>query len=139
VPKYKVQAEPLDDKECILPNRDSTKSEFAKRLYQKMLSKGWTQSQLARYSGLNRDAVSTYIRARSLPSPVSLAKLAKTLDCPPEELLPSYYEAVVDELPARLEIKEIEAERGYMRLRCDMKLPKDLAIKAFMLLNETDN
>lgn len=139
MPKYKVHSEPLSDKEAILPNRDSTKAEFAKRLYQKMLEKGWTQSQLARYAGINRDAVSTYIRARSLPSPISLTKMAKVLSCAPEDLLPSYYETAHEEASARLEIKEVEAERGYMRLRCDMKLPKDLAVKVFMLLNEVDN
>jgi DNA-binding transcriptional regulator LsrR (DeoR family) len=40
--------------------------EFGRRLYQHVMAKGWTQSELARRADLKRDSVSTYIRvARS--------------------------------------------------------------------------
>jgi len=128
--------------EDVSMDRNTIKQDFAQRLYKEITNKGWTQAQLARYSGLNRDAISTYIRARSLPTALSLSKIAKTLGCSPKDLLPSHYEVVVEnpkkERSARLEITEIEGEEGYMHLRCNLKLEKDLAIKVFMLLSEAE-
>lgn len=138
MPKYSTQPKPLPAEAVEVSNRSTTKEEFAKRLYERMTGKGWTQSQLARYAGLNRDAMSTYIRARSMPSPESLAKLAKALDCKPEELMPNYYEAAVAEQPAKMELREVHGEEGLMWLKVNMRLPKATAIKIFMLLNEAD-
>ena len=139
MPTYKTPPKPLDDHAVEMSNRDVSKEEFAKRVYAAMEAKGWNQSQLARYAGLNRDAISTYIRARSLPSPENLAKLAAVLDKRPEDLLPKYFEAAAAEQPARLELREIHGEEGYMWLKLNMRLPKPIALKIFMLLNEADN
>lgn len=139
MPTYTTKPAPLSKEVLEHTNRTSTKEEFAKRLYQAMEAKGWTQSQLARYAGLNRDAVSTYARARSMPSPESLNKLAKVLDVKAEDLLPNYFESAAQEQPTRMELKEIHGEDGYMWLKLDMRLPKAVAIKVFMLVNETDN
>lgn len=136
--KYAVKPKPLPEGAVDLTNRNATKEEFAKRLYERMEGKGWNQSQLARYAGLNRDAVSTYIRGRSAPSPENLSKLARCLGCRPEELLPNYFEAAVSEQAARIELREVHHEDGYMWLKINMRLPKDVAIKIFMLLNEAD-
>lgn len=138
MPKYSVQPKPLPEGAVEMNNRSASKEEFAKRLYQRMQEKGWTQSQLARYAGINRDAVSTYIRARSLPSPESLGKLAKCLGCKPEELMPNYFEAAAQEQTSRIELRDVHGEDGYMWLKVNMRLPKDVAIKVFMLINETD-
>jgi len=138
MPRYATKPAPLADDVVELNNRRTSKEEFAKRLYERMAGKGWTQSQLARYAGLNRDAVSTYVRARSLPSPESLAKMARVLDCKPEELLPNYFEAAASEQPVAMELKEVHGEEGLMWLKVNMRLPKATAIKVFMLLNEAD-
>lgn len=138
MPKYATKPKPLPQESIEISNRKSSKEEFAKKLYERMTAKGWTQSQLARYSGLNRDAVSTYVRARSLPSPENLAKMSKVLDCKPEELLPNYFESAVSEQPAKMELREVHGEDGLMWLKVNMRLPKATAIKVFMLLNDAD-
>ncbi len=138
MPTYTTKPAPLSKEVIEHSNRTSTKEEFAKRLYHAMENKGWTQSQLARYAGLNRDAVSTYIRGRSMPSPESLNKMAKVLDVKAEDLLPNYFESAVHAQPTRMELKEIHGEDGYMWLKLDMRLPREIAVKVFMLVNEAD-
>src|SRR5690242_21640521 len=70
------------------PSKPINRTEFARRLYNLMLSKGWRQSELARRAGLPRDSVSTYIRGKVLPTAESVYKLAKAFGIPAEELLP---------------------------------------------------
>lgn len=65
--------------------------EFAKKLINLMRDKDLNQSDLARKAGLTRDAVSTYVRARSMPEPINLAKLAKALDVEPSYFQLDYY------------------------------------------------
>lgn len=138
MPRYTTQPKPLpDDATSVVSNRNMTKEEFAKRLYEQMTNKDWTQSQLARYSGLNRDAISTYVRGRSLPSPQNLAKLAKALDCKAEDLMPNYFEVAAAEQPTKMELREVHGEEGLMWLKVNMRLPRATAIQIFMLLNET--
>lgn len=134
--KYVTQPKPLPKGAIELSNRNTTKEEFAKSLYQKMTNKGWNQSQLARYSGLNRDAISTYVRARSTPSPENLTKLSNALGCKPEELMANYFEAAAAEQPSKLELKEVHGEEGYMWLKVNMRVTKDVAAKVFWMLNE---
>src|ERR1043165_6798156 len=62
----------------LTPNH-LTKQEFAKRVYNLMLNKGWHQSELARQAGLTRDSISTYINGKVFPTPSKLGKLAKAL------------------------------------------------------------
>lgn len=82
-----------------------TKQEFGRRLYRLMTDKGWSQSELARRADVTRDAVSTYVRGASLPSPLNLSKLAKALDVEPEKLLPNQIEQSIDHDPPALELK----------------------------------
>lgn len=65
--------------------------EFAKKLINLMRDKDLNQSDLARKAGLTRDAVSTYVRARSMPEPINLAKLAKALGVEPSYFQLDYY------------------------------------------------
>lgn len=64
------------------------RTDFARKLYNLMLAKGWRQSELARRAGLPRDSISTYIRGKTLPTSASAVKLAKALGVEAEELLP---------------------------------------------------
>lgn len=82
-----------------------TKHEFAKRLYDLMISKGWNQSELARRAELPRDSISTYMRAKVLPTPQSTQKLAKALNMSPEDLMPNHVESAIDEDMPSLEMK----------------------------------
>jgi len=72
----------------VVDQKEGMKVAFGRRLFQLMLAKNWNQSDLARASGLGRDAISTYIRGRSYPEPVSKKKLADALGVRPEDLDP---------------------------------------------------
>lgn len=65
--------------------------EFAKKLVNLMRDKNLNQADLARKAGLTRDAVSTYVRARSMPEPINMAKLAKALGVEPSYFQLDYY------------------------------------------------
>ena len=82
MPKYATQPKPASNKSQepdAMSNRHLVKAEFAKRLYTKIADKGWTQSEFARNCDLARDAISTYVRGRSIPSPQALEKMAGVL------------------------------------------------------------
>lgn len=110
------------------------KALFARKLYQAMMRKGWSQSELARHADLPRDAVSVYIRAKSLPTPLSLRKLAKALDVDPDELLPPQAMIERDRIPV-FEIKATE-EPNTVLLRVNQEVPLATALKIAEMLNE---
>ena len=67
---------------------ESDKVAFRERLLAKMRDKKMTGAELARATKLSKDAISTYTTLRSLPTPATLARLAKALGCKPHDLLP---------------------------------------------------
>ena len=91
--------------EANMAPKHLTKHAFAKRLYSLMMAKGWNQSELARRAGLPRDSVSTYIRAKVMPTPLSAQSLANALGVSPEDLLPNYVESAIEEDTPSLEMK----------------------------------
>ena len=135
MPTYKTPAKPVvksKDPSLSASNRELVKEEFSKRLYDAIMQRGWTQSEFARHCDLNRDAISTYVRGRSMPSPQSLEKMAQVLGLNPEDLLPNYYEAGQSAVEPQMELRDVPNEEGYMWLRLNMRLPKKVAIKLFM-------
>ena len=69
--------------------RNRRKKDFGQRLRAAMLKCKFTQSDLARRAGINRDAVSHYVRGRSLPRDGALDSLARALNTSVEALLPA--------------------------------------------------
>jgi transcriptional regulator with XRE-family HTH domain len=111
-----------------------TKQQFGKRVYQLMLSKGWRQSELARQSGLPRDSISVYVRGKSLPTPTSLAALAKALGVAPEELLPNHIEGAIDaDMPA-IEMKVSPNAPNIAWLRVNRLVTVESAMKIMDIL-----
>jgi len=139
MPKYATQPKPAPNKSQepdALSNRHLVKAEFAKRLYNKIAERGWTQSEFARNCELARDAISTYVRGRSIPSPQALEKMASVLNVRPEDLLPNYYEQAQNKVEPTFELRDVPNEEGYMWIRLNMRLPKKLAMQIFMLAQE---
>lgn len=139
MPTYKTPAKPqakATDLTLTSSNRELVKEEFAKRLYDAIMSRGWTQSEFARHCDLNRDAISTYVRGRSMPSPQSLESMARVLNMRPEDLLPNYYEAGQAAVEPTMELRDVPNEDGYMWLRLNMRLPKKVAIELFLKAQE---
>lgn len=137
MPTYTAQPSPLKVVDTAsLNNRESIKAEFAKRLYSAIMEKGWTQSELARASGLNRDAVSTYVRGKSMPSPQALEAMASALGFKPEQILPNYFEAGQSKVQPTMELRDVPNDAGYMWLRMDVRLPKKVAMELFIKAQE---
>lgn len=140
MPKYITQPKPAAKKgpesDASLDNRHLIKAEFSKRLYAKISERGWTQSEFARNCDLNRDAVSTYVRGRSIPSPVALEKMAGVLRVRPEELMPNYFESAHARQEPTFELRDVPNEEGYMWIKLNMRLPKKIAMQIFLLAQE---
>lgn len=83
---------------------DALKAEFSRRLLRRLAEVGMNQSELAKRIGVTKDAVSTYARQRSLPTPQTLKKMAAILQIDAEELLPSRYD-YPDSVPLQIEMR----------------------------------
>ena len=111
-----------------------TRQEFGRRLYNFMMQKMYSQSDLARASGMGRDSISQYVRGRSVPSPKNLVKLADALDVEVDVLFPNYdAQSNAIEQPT-LELKSIEADAEHLWLRINMKVPAEKALAVMQIL-----
>ncbi len=112
------------------------KQEFGRRVYGLMMDKPWTQSELARASGLGRDSISQYVRGKSVPTPQNLQKLAKAFDVDPDVLFPNYaaHAAMVEE--PTFQVKAVDGTAHEMWLVINMKVPTEKAMKVMAILNE---
>lgn len=120
--------------------REDAKRLLAKKIHRAIVEKGWTPAELARRAGLTRDNISTYMRMASLPTPESLAKLAKALDMTTEDLLPNRADATFsDPDNPTLEITQTPAAPGKARLRVDQVVDFAVAAKIAALLQEAAN
>lgn len=124
-------------KQRLIP-KHLAKDEFARRLYQLMLGKGWRQADLARASDLPRNAISVYLRGASLPNPDSLKSLAKALGVEPNELLPNYTESAIERDHPELEFRVSPADPKTAWIRINRAMPTALAIKIMALIEEHD-
>lgn len=136
--KVRTHIGPNDSLTVDLTPSHLTKHEFAKRLYKLMASKGWTQSELARKSGLERAAISTYMRAKSLPTPSKLAALAAAFGVEPEILLPNHLEAAINEDAPSFEMKVSVSAPGMAWVRVNRLLSVNTAVKIASLLEADD-
>lgn len=115
-----------------------TKQEFAKRIYAMMIERGWNQSELARTAALPRDAVSVYMRGKSLPTPQNLQKLAKAFGVRPEDILPNHIESAIDADNPAFEMKISPNAPQIAWVRINRAVPTPIALKIAALLGEAD-
>lgn len=133
-----VDPDNLSQASDVVP-KSISKQEFAKRLYKLMLDRGWRQSDLARNAGLNRDAVSVYVRGRSFPTPQSLDRLARALNVSPTDLLPNHTESAITNDTPSLEIKTSTNAPGMAWLRINQLCSLDAALKVAEILQADRN
>lgn len=114
--------------------RHITNEEFGRRVYSRMLQHGWNQSDLARAAGLTRDAISTYVRGRSRPSPSNLTKLATALGVEPQELLPNAVESAIRDDTPLMEMKVSPAKPSVAWLRISRLTSTEAATKIMQIL-----
>jgi len=115
-----------------------TRKEFARRLDSRLKAKGWSQSELSRRSGVQRDSVSAYCRGRSFPLPDKIVMIARALECEPADLIPEESRSVVERQP-RFQIEALPDDRSHKLLTVHkMRIPNDVAAKIFQYLIDAD-
>lgn len=73
---------------------------FAKALVKLLRERDMNQSELGRKTGLSRDAISSYVRARSMPEPKNLRKIADALGVETTTLtMPAEHDASLVRMP----------------------------------------
>lgn len=115
-----------------------TRKQFADRLYQLMDDRNWTQSELARQAGIERDSVSRYVHRKNLPDQVNLNKMAEAFKMSPEDLLPNYSILAIDiddEDPA-IEMRVVDSDPTRALLIIRREVPTIIAAKVIALLGE---
>lgn len=136
---YRTHISPKPDKpKSNLIPKHLAKDEFARRLYKLMIDKGWRQADLARASGLPRNAISVYLRGASLPNPDSRNALAKAFDMEPNVLLPNYLESAIDRDNPEIEFRVSPADPKKAWLRINRLVSTAAAIKIMGLIEEDD-
>lgn len=113
-----------------------SKQEFARRLYRLMTEKGWRQSELGRRAGLPRDSISTYMRAKTLPTKESVKKLAKALGVEPLDILPNFVESAIDADMPMMEMKVSNNMPSKAWLRVNQLVPTSVASEIIAILQK---
>ena len=120
--------------------------EFARRLYKFMTEKGMSQSDLARavwgetedprgfMVAKNRDRVSQYLNARSLPDPENTLKLANALGVTPEDLIPARPGYLEQEEP-EISVVALAGKSDEVRLIINKVVPFQLAAEILQKLS----
>ncbi len=67
-------------------NQEEWKKEFAWRLYRKMVSKGYTQEDLAFDSDIAESSISYYVNGSRIPTTYNMARIAKVLHLTGDDL-----------------------------------------------------
>lgn len=115
------------------------RQEFAAKLYNLMLEKRWTQSDLMRASGLtSRDSISTYVGGRSLPSPLNLEKIAQALGVTPEFLLPHRPEGAIQAEYPTMRVTTSSADPSQSFLQINRIVPARLANEIERMIIDAD-
>ncbi len=126
------------------------RDEFSRRLQGAMNEKGWNQTEMAKQAQLymaegrmERDIISTYVRAKALPSPVKLAAIASALGKTPEDLMPARAVPVgmrAASRPASTPAKEMrDLGDGNAWLTINQAVPYRVALKILTMLEPEDN
>jgi transcriptional regulator with XRE-family HTH domain len=128
---------------------NEVRGEFARRLQDAMIRKGWSQSDLARFaslhvpkptpgqkrgnSGIQRHLISRYIGGSMLPNPVNLEALATALNVEPGDLMPAVVPGVRND-PAPFELRALPDGRIFVRVA--QPVSQQTALKILELLTE---
>ncbi len=110
--------------------------DFSARLVDRLNRERWNGAELARRSGLGRDAISRYIRGTAIPYRSSLEKIAAALNCQPDDLIPPAAHNPTKTILPETDMQS--AEPGMAWVRVNKKLPWELALKIMKLANSTE-
>lgn len=102
-------------------------------LERRMKELGIKAAELARRTELSKDAISSYVNMRSLPTKATLRILAKELKCTMAELMPE--ETVTDEIEKICEIRNY-SQPGFNLIVARILVPADEASEVWKNLNQ---
>jgi transcriptional regulator with XRE-family HTH domain len=130
---------------------NAIRGEFARRLQDAMICKGWSQSDLARFAslhfpkptpgqkrgncGIQRHLISRYIGGSMLPNPVNLEALAKALNVEPGDLMPAVVPGVRND-PVPFELRALPDGRIFVRVA--QPVSQQTALKILDLLTQKE-
>ena len=112
----------------------SRKREFGEKLYNFLMQKKMSQSDLSRASGLGRDSISQQVGGRSVPSPKNIQKLCDALGIEIDDLFPNYEARPSTSASPTLEMKSIDAVVDKVWLRINMEVSTVKALEALKIL-----
>ena len=114
------------------------RQEFVRHLEHLLMEKYWCQVDLARASGLGRDSISTYLKGKTVPSRLSLQKMAKVFQIEPELLYPNYAsaDAATEEEMLELEVKSIAGRQSKMWVQVTQVLTTDQAMRNMAIIDK---
>lgn len=124
--------------------QEELKDQFGRWLHRTIMKEGLSQSEFARRCGLPRDSISTYVLAKTLPSPASAKKIADYLKMDVEDLLfmpkngntqHGPVEEPKVELPS-LNIQTLPDRPGHARVKLDRVLKLSSAVKIAEIVEE---
>ena len=119
------------------------RQQFAKKLQYALVSRGWTQSELARrmqqqlppdaQGEIRRDLVSRYLKGVHLPGPIYLKAMADALKMDPDNLLPPEDPTAIDPSSP---MSMTDVGNGNVFLKINQVLPYPVALKIVGLITE---
>lgn len=123
---------------------------FSRRLHTAMITKGWSQSDLAREIwgsmvdprgrtvARNRDRISQYLRGRSYPEPQTLERLATALGVPRDELAPDITAATVERENPEVSLVSVAGHPDKTFLQVSKLVPMSVALRVLQVLTDAD-
>lgn len=99
--------------------------------------RGWSQAELARRAGLNRNVINTAEQQTSFPSIKSLDAIARALSVPVEALTNVTIERDMRR-HSSLDILEVSSKPGFAFLQLNRLVRSETALKIYQLLSEDD-
>jgi transcriptional regulator with XRE-family HTH domain len=111
---------------------------IAGRIAELRRDRGWTQAELARRAGLNRNVVNTTENETSFPTRENLARMASALGIELNELTDVFVIEAHHRAPAALSLTEAKGRPGFMAVQINRMLKTATALKIFQLIAEDD-
>ena len=121
--------------------------QFASRVHQLRIAKGWSPSALAREIwgettnrdgrkvAKNRDRISVYEKGKSWPDPHNLAKLAKALGTTPEQLAPDITASTVERQNPEIAVIAVAGHTDTVHLKVNKLVSMNIATLIMQLLD----
>lgn len=120
------------------PQRESAKKLFAQKFHRLQISKGWSQAEISRKSGIGKDLISHYARGNHLPDPANARALAAAFDVPVEHLFPEAGGDVVPNTPFKME-QILGSDKWLVQVSVSKEMTQADALRLMALVADGEN